>query len=179
MKRLSFFGSFRKQTIIIAIFCLMLVSGALINFHVNKSELNYLNCRSNIEIVNDHTIFRGVFDYKSGAGKGIANISGSVHVEDEIADSIHSEAHEEYLVQRTVLFTQLDYGISPIWNSSKVIASDIENVPDKLLAKLFPWFYLVPDKVMDSDAIPLSKDSWLLTKSSIPFMYCKKYSFKN
>ncbi|RYF64262.1 MAG: hypothetical protein EOO39_26995 [Cytophagaceae bacterium] len=47
-------------------------------------------------------------------------------------------APQEYTVQRTILFTHTDYGLSPVWVSRQIVISNRETVPSELLIKFLP-----------------------------------------
>lgn len=116
-------------------------------------------------IKNTYSTFTGILDFKIGKGEGIANITGSVS----------RGFGTEYLVQRTVFLTLTSYGSNPVWISNKIVVSDVENAPTELLSETLPDFYLKPSTTTDVNIIPVSKNGWLITKSSIPLLYCQNY----
>lgn len=170
MKPLKSLRALCNKTVIILVLCGLFLLG-LLHYRMwdKKQDLSDITCRAEFMIKNNDAAFKGVLDLKSGAGKGIANLTGIVS----------SAAGKEYHLQRTVLYSLVIYGISPVWTSNQIIVSDTENVPEDLLLKVLPAFYLQPAKVTDADAIYLNSQAWLVTKSSIPYIYCKKYQLTN
>lgn len=154
---------------IAAVAVFILSSTTLYFFHIKKEEYQKITCRADMTIKNTHSTFNGIMDFKIGQEKGIANIAGSVS----------NESGNEYIVQRTIFFTLTSYGGTPIWLSNKIVVSDVENSPAALLSGTLPDFYVKPSTVNDVNIIPVSKDGWLITKSSIPLLYCKNYKVNN
>mgnify|MGYP003365392639 CR=1 FL=1 len=123
-------------------------------------------CKANLKISHNNYLFRGIIEIKSGAAKGIVNISGFLVFPDK----------KEYTVQRTVLFTRSSYGVSPVWESNKIIVSNQETAPAESLRNLIPDFYLQSSEVTDVDIIPLDGNARLITKAGVPYLYCNKHT---
>jgi hypothetical protein len=150
-----------------AVVALFLFSLCLL--YIRNPEQQKIICRADMMIKSTDSTFNGIMDFKTGEGKGIANITGSVS----------SGSGMEYLVQRTIFFTLTSYGGNPVWFSNEIVVSDIENAPPELLLKTLPDFYLKPSTISDVNIFPVSKDGWLITKSSIPLLYCKNYKLND
>ncbi|CAI1174638.1 hypothetical protein [Serratia quinivorans] len=150
------------SVVALILFCLCLL-------YIKNTKNQKITCRADMMIKSTDATFNGIMDFKTGEGKGIANISGSVS----------SGSGKEYIVQRTIFFTLTNYGGNPIWLSNKIVVSDIENAPPELLLTTLPDFYLKPSTISDVNIFPVSKDGWLITKSSIPLLYCKNYKVNN
>ena len=166
MKMLSAIATIRKQTRIIFLVCLAILSGLAFYLYMPSYENPHsIVCRSTLQIVRGNASFRGIVDFKSGDGKGIANINGIINVTPQ----------EEYTVQRTILFTLAEYGLSPVWVSQQIIISNRETVPAAILQQFLPDFYLKNSGVSDIDIFRLNKDAALLTREDIPYLYCQKY----
>lgn len=166
MKMLSAIATTRKQTRIIFVACLAILSGLAFNLHMPSYEDPHsIVCRSTLQIIRDNASFRGIVDFKSGDGKGIAHVNGIINVTPQ----------EEYTVQRTILFTLAEYGLSPVWVSQQIIISNRETAPAAVLQQFLPDFYLKNSGVTDIDIFRLNKDSDLITREGIPYLYCQKY----
>ncbi|EOF7416209.1 hypothetical protein DPY73_13955 [Salmonella enterica subsp. enterica] len=124
-----------------------------------------LTCRANLSIVREGVTFRGVVDIKSAEKKGIVNVNGVV-IKDE----------QTYVVQRTVLFTRMDYGISPVWTSRMIIPSNGETVSASLLNQILPQFYIEYSNITDVDIFPINNTAYMITKEGYPYLYCQKYT---
>ncbi|BCG08173.1 MULTISPECIES: hypothetical protein [Buttiauxella] len=166
MKIFATIASFRTQTRIIFLACLAIATSLALYLYlppINENQHN-LVCRANLQIVRNNATFRGIIDFKAGEGKGIAHINGIIDA-----------APQEYTVQRTILFTHTDYGLSPVWVSRQIVISNRETVPSELLIKFLPDFYLKNSGVTDIDIFTLNKDADLITREGIPYLYCQKY----
>ena len=166
MKIFTAIASLRTQTRIIFLVCFAILSGVVLYLHHPSDENSHtLACRATLQIVRDKASFRGIVDFKSGDGKGIAHINGIINVTPQ----------EEYTVQRTVLFTLADYGRSPVWVSRQIIISNRETTPAGIVQQFLPDFYLKSSGVTDIDIFALNKDADLITREGIPYLYCQKY----
>lgn len=166
MKILAATAALRTQTRIIFLVCLAILSGLALYLHPPSHEKQHsLACRATLQIVRDNASFRGIVDFKSGDGKGIAHINGIINVTPQ----------EEYTVQRTILFTRSDYGRSPVWVSRQIIISNRETTPAGVVERFLPDFYLKNSGVTDIDIFALNKDADLITREGIPYLYCQKY----
>lgn len=156
----------RTQTGIILLLCLAAI--IIVSFWLqgkNHSHLHNLACRATIEIVRNTASFRGIIDIKSGDSKGIVNIDGI----------IKDNANNEQTVQRMVLFTHSSYGSSPVWVSQKIHISSRETAPAGIIRQLLPDFFLTNTSVSNVDLFPLNKETYLITKEGIPYLYCQNY----
>lgn len=156
---------FRWQTGLLAGVCVVLVS--VLAFFLSFPPYRHthdLVCRANLRIVRDDVEFKGIVDVKSSGLKGISNINGMIRKDDQT-----------YTVQRTVLFTHQDYGISPIWTSRTVIPSNRETVTASVLEQILPKFYIEHSSVSNVDIFPINKTAYLITKEGLPYFYCQKY----
>lgn len=157
---------FRWQTGVLAGVCVALVSGLAFCLSLPPYRHTHnLVCRANLHIVRDDIAFRGIVDIKSADMKGISNINGVISKDEQI-----------YAVQRTVLFTHQDYGVSPVWTSRTIIPSNRETVPASVLEQILPKFYLEDSSVSDVDIFPLNNTAYLITKEGLPYFYCQKYA---
>ena len=121
---------------------------------------------SAIEIVRNTSSFRGIIDIKTGGSKGIVNIDGI----------IKDAENNEQTVQRMVLFTQSSYGSSPVWISQKIQISNRETAPASLIQELLPDFFLTNTSVSNVDFFALNRETYLITKEGIPYLYCQNYA---
>jgi hypothetical protein len=166
MKILTAIASFRMQTRITFFVCLAALSGLTLYLHLNSHEKqNDLVCRATLQIVRENASFRGIVDFKSGDDKGIAHVNGIINVNPQ----------EEYTVQRTILFTHTDYGLSPVWISRQIVISNRETAPAGVIQQFLPDFYLKNSGVTDIDIFALNKDASLITREGIPYLYCQNY----
>ncbi|GDX05290.1 hypothetical protein RHD99_03870 [Buttiauxella selenatireducens] len=166
MKIFTAIASIRTQTRVIFLVCVAILSSLALYLHQPSNDARHnLACRANLQIVRDKASFRGIIDFKSGDGKGIAHINGIINV----------SAQEEYTVQRTILFTHADYGLSPVWVSRQIIISNRETTPSGILQQFLPDFYLKSAGVTDIDIFALNKDADLITREGIPYLYCQKF----
>lgn len=166
MKIFAAIASMRIQTRVIFLACIaILASLALYLYEPSDDARHNLACRASLQIARDKATFRGIIDFKSGDGKGIAHINGIINV----------SAQEEYTVQRTILFTHSDYGLSPVWVSRQIIVSNRETAPAGVLQQFLPDFYLKNAGVTDIDIFALNKDADLITREGIPYLYCQKF----
>ncbi|MGB7800664.1 hypothetical protein [Buttiauxella sp.] len=166
MKIFSAIAAIRIQTRIIFLVCVAILASLALYLHQPAHDARHnLACRATIQIERDKAAFRGIIDFKSGDGKGIAHINGIINV----------SAQEEYTVQRTVLFTHTDYGLSPVWVSRQIIISNRETAPSAILQQFLPDFYLKSAGVTDIDIFALNKDADLITREGIPYLYCQKF----
>lgn len=154
---------------IAAVVALLFFAVILCLLFIQNTDQKKITCRADMTIKNTNVTFKGILDFKTGEGKGIANITGTVS----------SGTGIEYLVQRTVFITLSSYGGNPVWISNEIAVSDVENAPTELLSGTLPDFYLKPSTTTDVNIIPVSKDGWLITKSSIPLLYCKNYNLND
>lgn len=165
MKIFSALTTSRMQTRIILLVCLVVLASLALYLHLNTHEKqNNLVCRATLQIVRDNASFRGIVDFKSGDDKGIAHVNGIINV----------TAQEEYTVQRTILFTHSDYGLSPVWVSRQIIISNRETAPAAVLQQFLPDFYLKSSGITDIDIFALNKDADLITREGVPYLYCQK-----
>lgn len=158
---------FRTQTGIILALCLAAI--AMVSFWQqsdNHKPLYNLSCRAAIEIVRDTASFQGIIDIKSAESNGIVNIDGI----------IKDAANNEQTVQRMVLFTQDTYGSSPVWVSQKIHISNRETAPASLIQLVLPDFFLSNTSVSNVDLFALNKETYLITKEGIPYLYCQNYA---
>lgn len=166
MKINKFSNYFRWQTGVLTVFCAMLIYViSLYHDFPNYIHTHNVVCRANIQIMRDGVEFKGIVDIKSDAMKGIANINGFI-----------SQGGQSYIVDRTVLFTHKDYGVSPIWSSHSIIPSNRETVSASLLDEVLPKFYLQKHSVTEVDVFPINNTAFLITKEGIPYFYCQKYT---
>ncbi|AYN29025.1 MULTISPECIES: hypothetical protein [Buttiauxella] len=166
MKIFTAISSLRTQTRVIFLVCVAIVTGLAVYLYQPPNDARHnLVCRATLQINRDKASFRGIIDFKSGDGKGIAHINGIINV----------SAQEEYTVQRTILFTHADYGLSPVWVSRQIIVSNRETAPSGVLQQFLPDFYLKSAGVTDIDIFTLNKDADLITREGIPYLYCQKY----
>lgn len=166
MKILTAIASFRMQTRIIFLVCLAALTSFALYLHLNSHEKqNDLVCRATLQIVRDNASFRGIVDFKSGDDKGIAHVNGIININPQ----------EEYTVQRTILFTHTDYGLSPVWISRQIVISNRETAPSGVIQQFLPDFYLKNSGVTDIDIFALNKDANLITREGIPYLYCQNY----
>lgn len=157
----------RLRTLLILLAGVTIIICAWLYRHLVIDERTHnLVCLANLQVVKDNLSFQGILDFKAANYKGIANIHGIVTV----------SPHEEYIVQRTVLFTHSDYGLSPVWTSRQIVISNRETVPPAILQQLLPDFYLKGSSVSDVDVFILGDDARLITRSGIPYLYCQQYS---
>ena len=156
----------RIQTGIILLLCFAaLILTVVYRYSKNNGELHDLTCRSAIEIVRNTSSFRGIIDIKTGGSKGIVNIDGI------IKDANNSEQ----TVQRMVLFTHSSYGSSPVWVSQNIHISNRETAPVSIIQQLLPDFFLTNTSVSNVDLFSLNKETYLITKEGIPYLYCQNY----
>lgn len=157
----------RFQTGIILLLCFaVLMVTAVYRYNKNNGQLHNLSCRSAIEIVRNTSSFRGIIDIKTGGSKGIVNIDGI----------IKDTENNEQTVQRMVLFTQSSYGSSPVWISQKIQISNRETAPTSLIQELLPDFFLTNTSVSNVDFFALNRETYLITKEGIPYLYCQNYA---
>ena len=155
----------RIQTGIILLLCFAaLIVTAVYRYSKNNGQLHNLTCRSAIEIVRNTSSFRGIIDIKTGGSKGIVNIDGI----------IKDAENNEQTVQRMVLFTQSSYGSSPVWISQKIQISNRETA--SLIQELLPDFFLTNTSVSNVDFFALNRETYLITKEGIPYLYCQNYA---
>ena len=102
----------------------------------------------------------------TGGSKGIVNIDGI----------IKDAENNEQTVQRMVLFTQSSYGSSPVWISQKIQISNRETAPASLIQELLPDFFLTNTSVSNVDFFALNRETYLITKEGIPYLYCQNYA---
>lgn len=150
---------------LISVAAILFLSLTFYLLYIYNAAQQKITCRADMTIKNTYSTFTGILDFKIGKGEGIANITGSVS----------RGFGTEYLVQRTVFLTLTSYGSNPVWISNKIVVSDVENAPTELLSETLPDFYLKPSTTTDVNIIPVSKNGWLITKSSIPLLYCQNY----
>lgn len=131
-------------------------------FKENKN----ITCRSDMKIIAANASFEGTFTYKLGSERGIANIIGY----------ITSKSGDEYSVERTVLLSFSNYGISPVWTSNNILISKRDSVPLTVADEVFPNFYLKPSEHSDIDMININESSFLFTIAGMPYQYCRKMS---
>lgn len=167
MKILAAIAALRMQTRVIFLACVAILASLAISLYLPAENENPHNlvCRATLQIVRDNASFRGIVDFKSGEGKGIAHINGI----------IDANPQEDYTVQRTILFTHTDYGLSPVWISRQIVISNRETVPPDVLKQFLPDFYLKNSGVTDIDIFALNKDANLITREGVPYLYCQKY----
>jgi hypothetical protein len=166
MKIFANLAATRLRTLLIFLAgVVILICAALYRHLVLDEHPHNLVCRANLQIVRDNVAFEGILDFKAGNHKGIANINGIVTVSPQ----------EEYTVQRTVLFTHSDYGLSPVWTSRRIVISNRETVPPAILQQVLPDFYLKGSSVSDVDVFVLTNDARLITREGIPYFYCQQY----
>lgn len=168
MKPFTAIASLRTQTHVIFVVCAAILSSLGLYLYLTANDHpHHLVCRATLQVVRDNTSFRGIVDFKSeeGDGKGIAHINGIINL----------NPHEEYTVQRTILFTHSDYGLSPVWVSRQIIISNRETSPPGVLQQFLPNFYLKNSDVTDIDIFSLNKEANLITREGIPYLYCQKY----
>lgn len=159
-------SNIRVRIFITAVISFLFICGILLWGLWNKEKnIDDFTCKADLIIKKNNLTFKGVMDFKTGEGKGIVNVSGIVE-----------SADVEYTVQRTVLFTQYFYGVSPVWTSEKIITEQTENIPNDILTSIIPYFYIKPQEVTDTDIIEINDEALLMTKSSTPYMYCIKYN---
>lgn len=158
---------FRTQTGIILMLCLCVIAIASIwRLGNNHNHLHNLSCRAAIDIVRNTASFKGIIDIKSGDTKGIVNIDGI----------ISDATNNEQTVQRMVLFTHSSYGTSPVWVSQKIHVSNRETAPASLIQQILPDFFLTNTSVSNVDLFALNRDTYLITKEGIPYLYCQNYA---
>lgn len=156
----------RHYLIVLTItFTLFLLSCSALYYGEVKQTFD-LTCRGEVQLMREDTVFRGIIDYKSSSEKGIVNLSGF----------ITDPSGRRSVVQRMVLFTRGDFGVSPVFESKKIIVFNPETATMSQMKKVIPDFYLEKDAISDVDIFPAEGDAWLITKSNIPYLYCKEYA---
>lgn len=128
-------------------------------------NVNTLTCRSEVIISKSNIVFKGLIDYKASSSKVIVNLTGS----------ITDNQGRNVAIQRTALFSRSSYGISPVWESTETDEPDHDAFTNELMKKIIPRFYLQKSVVADVDLFVLSDNVILVTKSNLPYLYCKKY----
>lgn len=151
--------------LILVVFSLTLVAILLVkDFSINKNRIESFSCKANMVLTRSNNIFRGIVDHKINTKDGIVNVNGFI---------VTSEG-KEYLVKRTIILSMSTHGGSPVWYSSQIVPSAIENVPESLMKLLFTDFFYKPGTIADVDILHLSSDSYLIIKSNMPHAYCSK-----
>ena len=128
-------------------------------------KVNELTCRSELVIGKNNIAFKGLVDYKANSSKGIVNLTGTITDNED----------RDFAVHRTVLFSRSFYGISPVWESIETDEPDHDALTNTLMKKIIPRFYLQKSVVDDVDLFVISDNIILITKSNLPYLYCKKY----
>lgn len=155
----------KQYLLFLYLFCVLFIIFGSGIYYNSKMKTSTVTCRAEVMFNADKTTFTGIIDYKSGNDKGIVNISGL----------LSDEFGKESLVQRMVLFDRTNFGISPIWESKKIVVFNTENASFNQMKKVIPNFFLEPNTPSDVDVFSVSKNALLITKSNIPYLYCEKY----
>lgn len=166
MKNLRTLAPDNRRTLYVLAACILIIM-VVFGFTRQPAEVQVhnLECRARLQIVQDNIAFSGLLDLKTNEDKGIVNINGI----------ITDENHNESTVQRTILFTHMMYGQSPVWTSQQIYISSRETAASPLIQKVLPDFFLKQTGVSDVDLFRLNRQAWLITKEDIPYVYCTDY----
>lgn len=130
---------------------------------VLSKKNDQFSCQSNVVIKNRGGVFYGVINFNVSSLNGAVNINGF----------IKSATEPDYIVNRTILFSSSLHGGTPVWKSTSISISNIDTTPSQLLSGFIPQVYLVSSTISDMSIQKLDKNSFLLLRENIPYVYCK------
>lgn len=161
---MNFFRTYKN--LIFILLSLLILGYVLLNFSITHRVNNMDNfvCKAKVMVQRGDAFFKGVIDIKVIDGDGALHVNGF----------ITTEKMEEFVIQRTVLFTAEKYRSSPMWVSNKIVLTHLDNSTPELITKMLPSFYVEPTTVSNIGLVSLDDGSMLITKSHLPYLFCIK-----
>lgn len=128
-------------------------------FSLNKGPIN---CTADASMYFIEDTLKLTYTIRMNNGDGLIAMLGSLEHNNIETGKISRQTYFDYTTDRYYYH----------FVSTKTNKSDNDTVPDDVLAKFTPDFFIKPGEVRDFDIIPTNKSGWVFLMHSMPFFQC-------